>query len=278
MEEHVLGITRFVNHLFGPLAAALLLKLHIQPSHQETPIPQHLVVGMLVVLIGTVIALVLRARLSVERPGALQQVAEILLTNPMGFGIKDLLEENVHHGAAKMIPFVGTISVFVLLANLLGAFPNSLLVAPTGAVTVPLACAILTFLYFNYQGFAHHGVGNYILTFAGSPKTAGEWVLAILLLPVEIISTCARLLSLTVRLWANIFASDLIYVIFLGLLAGVAGFGWSKSPLLGVVLGVLPATLPVVFIGLHIFVAVVQAYVFTVLPAVYLGIATADEH
>src|SRR6187549_838255 len=107
MEEHVLGITRFVNHIFGSMAAALLSRLHITPN-PEFPIPQHVVVGMLVVLLGTLIALILRARLSVEKPGALQQVAELLLTNPMGFGIKDLLEENVHHGAAKMIPFVGS--------------------------------------------------------------------------------------------------------------------------------------------------------------------------
>ncbi len=278
MEEHVLWITRFINHIFGPMAAALLSRLHITPSNAEYPIPQHVVIGMVVVLLGTVIALILRARLSVEKPGTLQQIAEILLTNPMGFGIKDLLEENVHHGAAKMVPFVGTISIFVLLSNLLGAFPNSFLVAPTGTVTVPLACAILTFLYFNYQGFAHHGMGKYVLTFAGSPKSIGEWVLAFLLFPVEIISTCARLLSLTVRLWANMFASDLIYVIFLGLLAGGAAFGWTKSPVLGVVLGIFPALLPVLFIGLHIFVAVVQAYVFTVLPAVYLGLATAEDH
>src|SRR5215469_3641086 len=227
MEERVLWITHLVNKIFGPFVAALLAKLPgaFHPSNPELPIPQHVAVGVIVVLLGTLIALILRARLSVEKPGALQQMAEGLLTNSMGFGIKDLLEENVHHGAAKMIPFVGTISVFVLLANLLGAFPNSFLVAPTGTVTVPLACAILTFLYFNFHGFAHHGIGKYVLTFAGSPKTVGDWALAILLLPVEIISTCARLLSLTVRLWANMFASDLIYVIFLGLLAGVAGFG-----------------------------------------------------
>ena len=278
MEEHVLGITRFVNHLLGPLAAALLSKLHIAPTNPDLPIPQHVVMGMLVVLLGTLLALILKSRLSVEKPGGLQQVAELLLTNPMGFGIKDLLEENVHHGAAKLIPFVGSISIFVLLSNLMGAFPNSFLVAPTGQVTVPLACAILTFLYFNWQGIRHHGPVGYLSTFAGFPRNFGAWMLAILLFPVEIISTCARLLSLTVRLWANMFASDLIYVIFLSLLAGGATFGWSKNPILGVVLGVFPAIIPVAFIALHIFVAVVQAYVFTVLPSVYLGMATADEH
>ena len=278
MEEQVLGITRFVNRLLGPLAAALLSKLHITPTDPKLPIPQHVVMGMLVVLFGTVLALIIKSRLSVEKPGALQQAAEMLLTNPMGFGIKDLLEENVHHGAAKLIPFVGSISIFILLSNLMGAFPNTFLVAPTGNTTVPLACAILTFLYFNWQGIRHHGTVGYLGTFAGSPKNFGAWLLAILLFPVEIISTTARLLSLTVRLWANMYASDLIYGIFLSLLAGGAAFGWSKNPILGVVLGVFPALIPVAFIALHIFVAVVQAYVFTVLPSVYLGMATADEH
>ena len=279
MEEHapVLWITRLVNHVFGPMAAALLSKLHITPN-AEYPIPQHVVVGMVVVLIGTLFALVLKTRLSVEKPGALQQIAELLLTNPLGFGIKDLLEENVHHDAARLIPFVGSISMFVLLANLLGAFPNTLLASPTGHVTVPLACAILTFLYFNWQGIRHHGAGRYLLTFAGAPKGLGDWALAVLLFPVEIISTVARLLSLTVRLWANMFASDLIYYVFLGLLVSLSSFGWHKFVGLGAILGVVAVVVPVAFIGLHIFVSIIQAYIFTVLPAVYLGLATADEH
>ena len=256
----------------------LLNALHIQPKNPELPIPEHVVMAVVVVILGTILALILRSRLSVEKPGPMQQVAEMLLTNPMGFGIKDLLEENVHHGASQFIPFVGAISVFVLLGNLMGAFPNSFLKAPTGDVTVPLACASLTFLYFNWQGMRRLGLGHYLLTFAGSPKDLSGSILAILLFPVELVSTSARILSLTVRLWANMFASDLIYVIFLSLLAGGASFGWSKSPVLGLILAVFPATIPVAFIGLHIFVSVIQAYVFTVLPAVYLGLATAEEH
>jgi F-type H+-transporting ATPase subunit a len=278
MAEHVTSLTEFVNHHFGQFALALLSALHLKPTNPELPIPEHVVMAFVVLIVGTVLALVLRARLSVEKPGAMQQVAEILLTNNMGFGIKDLLEENVHHGASKFIPFVGSISVFVLLGNIMGAFPDSFLKAPTGHVTVPLACAILTLIYFNWQGARHHGVGRYLLTFAGSPRDIGGWILAILLFPVEIVSTSARLLSLTVRLWANMFASDLIYMIFLGLLASASSFGWSKSPILGIALGVFPALIPVLFIGLHLFVAVVQAYVFTILPAVYLGLATSEEH
>jgi len=276
MEEHVLWITRVVNQLLGPLAAALLSRLHILPANPETPIPQHVVMGMIALLIGTLFALIVRMRLSVEKPGATQQVAELLLTNPMEFGIRDLLVENTGRDGVRYVPFVGAISIFVLISNLMGVFPFFL--APTGVVSVPLACAILTFLYFNFQGTRHHGIGGYLKTFAGNPHGVGGWLLAFLLFPVEIISTTARLLSLTVRLWANMFASDLIYVIFLGLLGGGAMFGWSKSPALGIVLGIFPALIPILFIALHIFVSVVQAYVFTVLPSVYLGLATSDEH
>ena len=276
MVEHVSGLTLLVNKLFGPYALALLSFLHITPDHPEQPIPEHVVMALVVLVAGTILALLLRARLSVEKPGASQQIAEFLLTNPLGFGVKDLLEENVHHGSSKLIPFVGSISVFVLLSNLLSVIP--VFAAPTRFVSVPLACAILTFLYFNWQGLKHHGVGGYLLTFGGSPKTVGDGMLALLLFPVEIVSTSARVLSLTVRLWANIVASDLLYSIFLFLFTSATVAAWSKSAILGVLVAILPATIPLLFIGLHIFVAIIQAYIFTVLPSVYLGMATADEH
>ena len=276
MTEHVTGLTQLVNHYLGPFALALLSWLHVTPENPETPIPEHVVMAFVVLILGTLLALFLRSRLSVEKPGATQQIAELLLTNPLGFGIKDLLEENVHHGALKLIPFVGSISVFVLLSNLLSVMP--VFAAPTANKSVPLACAILTFLYFNWQGIRHHGPGHYLLTFAGSPKKLGDWFLAILLFPVEIVSTSARILSLTVRLWANILASELLYAIFLSLFSMATVAAWSKSPVFGIVIAVLPAMIPIAFIGLHIFVAIIQSYIFTVLPSVYLGMATADEH
>jgi F-type H+-transporting ATPase subunit a len=276
MEEHVSPITQWFNHIFAPIALWLLHALHIQPKDYDTPIPEYVVMSLLVLLLCTILAVIVRTRLSVERPGAVQQVAELLLTNPLGFGIKDLLEENVGHGGEKYIAFTGSISIFILLANLLSIFPA--FSAPTAFVYVPLACASLTFVYFNWQGVRHHGVGHYLLTFAGSPKNAADYALAFLLFPVELISTAARLLSLTVRLWANIFASDMLYTIFLSLLVKLTFFAWGKFAVLGAVLAILPVAVPMAFIGLHIFVAIIQAYVFTVLPSIYLGIATADEH
>lgn len=271
MEEHISQVTHWVNHLFGPIALYILHALRIQPADYETPIPEYVVMALIVLFLGTALALILRSRLSVERPGGMQQVAEMLFTNPMKFGISDLLEENVGHGARSHIAVVGTVAIFILLSNLLSVFPA--FSAPTGIVVVPLACAVVTFLYFNWQGLKHHGFLGYMKHFAGP-----DWMIAPLIFPVEILSTSARVLSLTVRLWANIFASDMLYAIFLSLLVKLTLFCWSKFAVLGAVLAVLPVVIPLAFIALHIFVAVIQAYVFTVLPTIYIGMATADEH
>jgi len=276
MEEHISQLTHWINHLFGPAFLQLLRLLHIPPRDLENPVSEYVVMSLVVFAIGTVAALYLRSRLSVELPGGFQQVAELLLSNPLGFGIKDLLEENTGHEAPRFIAFVGSISIFVLLSNLLSVIPA--FTSPTGNAVVPLACALLTFIYFNWQGLRHHGLGRYLLTLAGSPKRAGDWILALLLFPVEIISTSARLLSLTVRLWANIFASDLIYVIFLSLLLGPFEWAWKINPVVGIILGLFPVFIPIAFIGLHIFVSIIQAYIFTVLPSIYIGLAIADEH
>ena len=272
MEEHVSPITVFVNHLLSPLANAVLNALHLKPEDPNLPIPQHVVMAMLVLVILTLLALIVRTRLSVEKPGSMQQIAELLLTNPMRVGVRDVLDDAAGHHARSFVYFVGSISIFVLFSNLMSLFP--MFSAPTGQKTVPLACAILTFLYFNFQGVRHLGAGHYLKNFGGGSPLWIAWLIFI----VEIISTLARLLSLTVRLYANIFASDMIYGLFLSLLTGISVWGWNKSPVLGTALGIFPALVPLLFIGLHLLVAFIQAFIFTVLPSVYLGMATAEEH
>ena len=272
MEEHISPITEFLNHHLGAAAIALLQLLHIKPENPALPIPQHVVMGVIVMLIVTLLALLVRSQLSVEHPGTIQQIGELLLTNPMRLGIRDVLEEAAGHHYKSFIYFVGSISVFILFSNLMSLFP--LFAAPTGNKTVPLACAILTFVYFNYQGVRHLGVVTYLKHFGGG----SPWWIAWLIFLVEIISTLARILSLTVRLYANIFASDTIYVLFLGLLTQVSFWGWHTTPVLGVVLGIFPALIPLAFIALHLLVSFIQTFIFTVLPSVYLGMATAEEH
>jgi F-type H+-transporting ATPase subunit a len=172
METHVSWLTQFVNQHLGNLALSLLTALHIHPSNPATPIPEHVVMSVVVLVIGVLGSLWLRSRLSVDNPGGAQQIAELLITNPIGFGIRDQLDENVHHGGRRYLPMVGSVSLFILIANLLSVFPA--FSAPTAEKAVPLGCAIVTFLYFNWQGIKHHSVGYYMLTFAGSPKTLGD--------------------------------------------------------------------------------------------------------
>src|SRR5260370_30819090 len=97
MGEQASWITQFVNRYLGSAALALLSALHIRPENPNLPIPEHVVMGLLVLLVGTIFALWVRSRLSVERPGASQQISELLLTNPLGFGITNVLEENSGH-------------------------------------------------------------------------------------------------------------------------------------------------------------------------------------
>jgi len=116
---------------------------------------------------------------------------------------------------------------------------------------VPLGFAVTTFIYYHYHGIRSNGFG-YIKQFLGP-----VWWLYWLLLPIEIISHLARVLSLTVRLYANMFAGDLVTLAFFSL---------------------LPIGIPLVFLGLHFGVAIVQAYVFILLAMIYLSLAVAHDH
>jgi F-type H+-transporting ATPase subunit a len=271
MHEQVNWFTVLLNKLLGGPANALLAALHVHPNNPAYPIPNFVAGSVAVCLLAALFFLWLRPRISVDAPGATQQIMEGLLTNSMGVGIRDLLDDNIDHDAHQYLPMVGAISIFILFANAISLVPA--FESPTGHPSVPLACAIITFAYYNIAGLKHHGPVGYAKHFAGP-----VWWLSFLIFPVEIISHTARLLSLTVRLWANIFASELIYVIFLGLFIAPAVSVGHTHPVLGIILGVLPAAVPVAFILLHLFVAVVQAFVFTILPALYIGMATAEEH
>lgn len=268
--EHPIWVTVLVNRLFGKAALALLAALHIQPSNPEYPIPNHIAMEFLVFLIAIVFFLWLKGRISVDRPGATQQCMEMLLTNPMGVGVRDLLDDNVGHGGEKYVAMLGSIGIFVLLCNLISLFPT--LESPTAVVSVPFGLAITVFIYYNWTGIARHGPFGHAKHFLGPVP-----LMSPIMLPIEIISNLARLLSLTVRLWVNMFVSEMLYGLFLGLTLVLFIFV-SKLNSVGYVLGIVPLLVPVVFILLHAFVAVLQAFVFTILPVIYVSGAVAEEH
>jgi len=272
-EENVLGVTKLVNWLLGKPAMALLVFLHIQPANSKYPIPNHVAMEFVVFLFAVVFFLWLKARISADRPGATQQTMEILLTNSMGVGVRDLLDDIVGHGAERHLPFFGSIAIFILFSNLISVIPGFM--SPTAANTVPLACATLVFLYYHRFGIGKHGTGGYAKTLLGpTPKL---FPINILMLLVETVSHFARVLSLTVRLWVNMMVSELIYISFLGLSISLFVFLGHLNPV-GYLSAIVPVVIPFALILFHIFEAILQAFIFTILSVVYLGLAVAEEH
>jgi F-type H+-transporting ATPase subunit a len=268
---HINWFTALLNKYFGALALKLLAAAHVTPENPNLPIPNFVAASLLVCIIASLFFLWLRPRIRADRPGATQQVMEMLLTNPLGLGIKDLLDENVEHNPGRFLAIVGSLSIFILFSNVISIIPG--FQSPTGHPSVPFACAIVVFVLYNWAGLREHGPLSYAKQFAG-PVPALSW----LIFPVEIVSHTARLLSLTVRLWANIFASELIYLIFLGLTMAPRQALLGRHPGWALTLSIFPALIPILFIGLHLFVGVIQAFIFTILPSLYIGMATSAEH
>jgi F-type H+-transporting ATPase subunit a len=249
-----LWLTEILNHLFANPVTALLRSFHIEPRHPQAPITNAFSMELLVFVFLVLMFSLLRARLSVERPGGVQHTFELL----HGF-VNGQSEEIIGHHSESFTPFLATLFVFILISNLIGLIPT--FESPTASPEVPLGCALLAFLYYHAQGVRRKGVGHYAAHFLGpsdpSISIAIRILLAIIMLPIEIISHLARVLSLTIRLWANMFAGDLVIMAFFSMVA----------------IGV-----PIIFLGLHIFVALLQTYIFVLLTTVYLAGAVAEEH
>jgi F-type H+-transporting ATPase subunit a len=272
-EEQVLGVTKVVNMLFGKAAFALLTLLHIKPESTEYPITNSFSMELLVVLIAILFFLWLKPRIRADRPGATQQAMEFVITNPMGIGIKDLVDDIVGHGAERHIPVVATIGIFILFSNMISLIPG--IASPTATITVTLGLASVVFLYYNAVGIGKHGGLHYAKTLLGPmPKL---FPINLIMLIVETVSHFARVLSLSVRLWANMMVSELLYVSFLALSLAVFVFVSGKN-VLGYAAGIVPIAIPIILALLHVFVAFLQAFIFSILAIVYLGLASAEEH
>src|SRR5262249_34220235 len=174
---------------------------------------------------------------SVESPGGLQHMFEGI----HGF-IENQSREVIGHHSERFTPFLVALGLFILISNLFGVIPG--LESPTATPVVPLGCAVCAFVYYQAQGLRNGGLG-YLKHFLGP-----VWWLSPLMLPLEIISHLARVLSLTIRLYANMFAGDIVTMVFFSL---------------------IPIVVPVIFLGLHIGVALLQAYIFVLLTTLYLA-------
>lgn len=161
----------------------------------------------------------------------------------------NIMKDIIGPSAEKYLPLIGTLFIYILFCNLLGLIPGFL--PPTIEWYTNLSCALIVFLYYNYQGLREHGV-KYFKQFFGPIA-----LLAPLMFVIETISHAARLLSLTVRLYGNIFGDHTV---------------------LGIFSSLVPLVIPVIFLLLGLAVALIQAFIFSTLSAVYIGLAVSHEH
>lgn len=176
---------------------------------------------------------------------SLQNIAELIVET-----FSNALDDTIgHHDGHKFLPMIGTLGIFILFSNLSGLIPG--LLPPTDNINITAGCALIVFFATHVVGIKTHGF-KYIKQFLGP-----FWWLAWLLFPIEIIGHLARPLSLSLRLFGNIFGDHLVFTIFVGL---------------------VPLFVPVPVLVLGLFVAIVQTVVFVLLSTVYIAGALAEEH
>jgi F-type H+-transporting ATPase subunit a len=208
-------------------------------------LPDHVIMALLVTLVSLIIFPLLARKLDRENPGGFQQAMELLVG-----GLKNLLEDVVGHGsAARFLPIIAAFTVFIFLSNIFGIF--YFLQPPTANPNTTFGLALLAFLFYNWVGIREQGALRYLAHFAGP-----VWWLSFLMFPIEIISHFARILSLGMRLFGNIFGEHTATGIFMGL---------------------LPFVIPWPMMGLGVFGSVLQTFVFIMLTMVYIGGAVATE-
>lgn len=245
MEHHTLWIVEVVNRLLGPLVASLL-SLPYHPGDQV--IPDYLVMCGLIVLGLTVFCLAVRSTFSVDDPGKLQ----IVLEDIVGF-LNGLLRDNIGPKGPAFLPLVGAIFIFIFTANAIGKIPG--LMSPTANINVTLGCALTVWVYYHIQGVKAQGLVAYVKHFIIPPGV--PLFVAPIMAPIELISHASRVMSLSLRLFGNVYGEELVVLIMA-----------SIVPLF--------VPLPMMFLG--VITGSLQAYIFTLLTIIYLAGATHVDH
>jgi F-type H+-transporting ATPase subunit a len=248
--HHELWLTQAVNALFGPLAAAILRALG-RPVPAHNVIPDYLAMLLVITVALAVFALFVRSRLSIEHPGSLQ----VLLEDFVGV-FNTLLDDFVGPVGRKYLPIVGSLFLLILVSNLAGMVPG--LMAPTSNVNVTLGCALTVWVLYHVEGIRAQGIVSYLKHFVVLPGAPG-WMVAFapIVLIIEGIAHLARALSLTIRLFGNIFGEELVVLILATL---------------------VPFVVPLPMMALGLVTSTLQALIFAILTMVYLGGAVAVEH
>lgn len=261
-------IVQLVNHWFGqpvyefqikytkPLWDSFLAKFGTTPEavfggpySPENAIPWYTVMFFIACILSVAIIWILKGQLSHKEPGGGQQTLEVGV-----LAVRGMLEDIIGPHGLKYFPVVMTFAILILVSNLMGLFP--LFVTPTAATSVTFALGLSSFLYYNYIGISENGILKHLGHLCGPIA----W-LAPLLFPIELISNFIRPFSLGIRLFGNMFADEKVMETVAHL---APPFTWVG---------------PLVLMGLSVFVAFIQTFVFILLSQLYLSeVSHPHEH
>jgi F-type H+-transporting ATPase subunit a len=240
--EHSLWVVEAFNRVFGPPLAAVLGLVGVKVPDPLHVVPDYLVM-VLIVALTLIVLLGLASRRLALVPRGRQNVAEMIVQLFEGLAVDTIGPEG-----RKYLPVIGTVGLFVFGCNMIGLVPGFM--SPTSKLNVTLGCALVVFFYYHAQGVRAQGL-KYFKHFMG-PIPA----LAPLMIPIEVISHFSRPVSLSMRLFGNIFAEELLIVIMAS---------------------IIPFLLPLPFMAVAIFTSVIQSFVFVLLSCIYIAGAVAHE-
>jgi F-type H+-transporting ATPase subunit a len=236
-------------------------------------IPDQVLYMWIVMGILLVVAVVATRRLQIVPRGS-QNFMEVVLEL-----FVNELDETIGHGGRRYLPLIATLGLFILTSNLMGLVPG--LIAPTANLNTTAACALIVFFTYHWIGVRKQGLVPYLKHFAGPVPTA----LKPLMFVIEIISHCARPLSLSLRLFGNMMAGHILLAIFFFMMGLDGMLGWALSGSLGgILVGAPAAAILVVFVigfllPLKILVALIQTFIFCKLAMLYIAAAVEEtEH
>ncbi len=241
--EHSLFIVDLFNKIFGKPLASLLGLLGISVEDPAHLVPDYIVMCLIIAFV-LVLLLGLSSRKLSLVPSKRQSVLELLIQ-----AFEGLLVDTIGEQGKKYLPLIATVGLFILCANLLGLVPGFM--SPTSKLNVTIGCALVVFVYYHFQGIRAQGLFKYLKHFAGPVP-----LLAPLMIPIEVISHFSRPVSLSIRLFGNIFAEEVLIVIMAS---------------------IIPFFLPLPFMAIAIFTAVIQSFVFVLLACIYIAGAVAHE-
>lgn len=241
--EHSLFLVELFNRAFGKPLAALLGLIGVQVKDPLHLIPDYVVMSIIAAAVLAVVLGLAARKLSLV-PSRRQSVLEIFVQ-----AFESLLLDTIGPEGRKYLPVIGSVGLFIFTCNMLGLIPGFM--SPTSKLNVTVGCALSVFVYYHWQGVKAQGFFRYLKHFTG-PIPA----LAPLMVPIEIISHFSRPVSLSMRLFGNIFAEDLLIV---------------------VIASIVPFLLPLPFMAVAIFTSIIQAFVFVLLACIYIAGAVAHE-